>query len=220
MGDHPALAPGDGLTARRRGLALFAAAAALVGVLPERAAADADPASDVLITVDVFLSFQAPTASNVGRDLLALTAAARRAHHPIKVAVIVQPADLGGVPQLFNKPAQYAKFLGSELSFTYLGTLVVAMPAGFGVVGPFATPATKRALRALPPPGRGNAGHVGTAAVAAVRRVAAANGLRLPAPKSSSGGLSPLYIALAITLSVLFAAALTEFTRRRRVRLK
>ena len=42
-------------------------------------------------------------------------------------------ADLGAVPQLFNKPVTYARFLASELSGILTGPLVIAMPSGFGV---------------------------------------------------------------------------------------
>jgi hypothetical protein len=36
------------------------------------------------------------------------------------------------VPSLFGHPADYAKFLGTELHFFYRGALLVVMPAGFG----------------------------------------------------------------------------------------
>jgi hypothetical protein len=51
----------------------------------------------------------------------------------VKVAVIATKEDLGAVPSLFNQPEQYAKFLGTEISFFYSGVLLVVMPAGFGV---------------------------------------------------------------------------------------
>ncbi len=50
----------------------------------------------------------------------------------LKVAVIESAYDLGSVPSLFGHPADYAKFLGIELSLVYKGNLLVVMPAGFG----------------------------------------------------------------------------------------
>ena len=56
---------------------------------------------------------------------------------PIKVAVIGNKTDLGAVPQLWGKPQTYARFLGAELRFVYKDTLLVVMPQGFGINGPF-----------------------------------------------------------------------------------
>lgn len=47
--------------------------------------------------------------------------------------MIATEADLGAVPELFDKPGQYARFLGSELSTFYVGPLLIAMPTGFGI---------------------------------------------------------------------------------------
>jgi hypothetical protein len=51
----------------------------------------------------------------------------------IKIAVIQSAADLGSLPGLFNKPTEYAAFLGQEIRYYYVGPLLIVMPAGFGI---------------------------------------------------------------------------------------
>ena len=48
----------------------------------------------------------------------------------MRVALIAAPTDLGGVPVLFGRPPQYARFLGAELQFVYAGRVLVVMPQG------------------------------------------------------------------------------------------
>lgn len=93
------------------------------------ALADGDPASDYLVYGDVYLPYPPPSSSSqLQRAVAAVNAGPGR----VKVAVIAQPSDLGSVPSLFGHPADYAKFLGTELHFFYRGALLVVMPAGFG----------------------------------------------------------------------------------------
>ena len=103
-----------------------------VGTVAATARADGDPASDVLYFQDAYLPYPAPSkhASNV---LLGTIRTAHTDHYTVKVAVIATRTDLGSVPSLFGKPKAYAQFLGEEVRSFYTGTLVVAMPAGFGV---------------------------------------------------------------------------------------
>jgi hypothetical protein len=91
---------------------------------------DGDPASDVLVNVDVYLSEAptAPPASTLVERVRAINAAGYR----LKVAVIASPSDLGSVPSLYGRPRYYARFLGIELGLIYKGSLLIAMPAGFG----------------------------------------------------------------------------------------
>ena len=72
-------------------------AAVLAGTAAATARADGDPASDVLLTDNVFLSYQSPYGSAEGRALEALTKDAKQQGFPIRVAVITQIADLGAV---------------------------------------------------------------------------------------------------------------------------
>ena len=120
-----------GVFARRLAAGLAAAAAVVAfGVAPARA--DGDPASDVLLVDNVFLTYSvnvsAPAKSALAQTVARLNARGFR----VKVAVIADPADLGAVPSLFGKPQIYAKFLGTEISFQYTNRLLVVMPNGFG----------------------------------------------------------------------------------------
>jgi hypothetical protein len=107
------------------------AATLVLGVaLPGAARADADPASDYLYTTNVFLPLTTKVSPALARELRTVTAAAARAGKPIRVALIATPTDLGGVPSLFGKPTDYARFLDAELQFVYSGRLLVVMPQG------------------------------------------------------------------------------------------
>lgn len=194
---------------------VLAVAAALAGADAGVVRADGDPASDVLLTESVFLSYQSPQGSAEGRTLVALTAEAKRAHFPIRVAVITQPADLGAIGGLYGKAQRYAEFLGREIQFVYRGTLVVAMngrPGGFGVYGPGATPAARRTLARMKlPKGPLTAAKLGRLAGTAVERVAAASGHRLSAPaatkKKTSTRLLDVFLVVALGLAALGGGA-------------
>jgi hypothetical protein len=111
--------------------ALVFVAAALAVVLPGRACADGDPASDYLVSLDTFTGVQAPPSN--ASDLREAVARAFDAGYRVKVAVVPTRVDLGAIPSLFNKPKQYAKFLGLELRELYAGPLLIVMPGGFGI---------------------------------------------------------------------------------------
>jgi hypothetical protein len=126
-------------------LLLLAGALVLTGA----AAADGDPASDVLLSTDVYTPYPAPPAKAVKTLADAITAASAKGDH-VKVAVIGSKNDLGSVPSLFNQPRKYARFLGAELSFFYTGALLVVMPSGFGFANNGkAVPAAEAALAHL-----------------------------------------------------------------------
>jgi len=106
-------------------------AAALALVVAGSAAADGDPASDVLLSTDVFTPYPPPSTKAVNALTDAVHAASANGDH-LKVAVIGSKNDLGSVPSLFDQPRKYARFLGAELSFFYKGPLLVVMPNGYG----------------------------------------------------------------------------------------
>ena len=119
---------------------LRAAALALLLALTltPSALADGDPASDILIPPDVRVYMtNGAKSSDLEKKLAATAQQVSDAGLPIKVAVIGNKTDLGAVPQLWGKPQTYAKFLGAELRFVYKDTLLVVMPQGFGINGPF-----------------------------------------------------------------------------------
>ncbi len=149
---------------------LIAVIAAAALWAPAAARADGDPASDVLVGQTLFNPIDHPVAGRALSELLAEMTAAGHDGFPIRVAVIASPADLGSVSALWLRPAAYASYLGTELSFVYHGTLLVVMPDGFGVqrVGA-AGGAPAPVLTGLKVPGTA----LGAAAIAAVARLAA-----------------------------------------------
>ncbi len=140
---------------------------------------DGDPASDVLVNQNVFFPYPAPgetAASALQREVAAVYAQGQR----VKVAVIASPTDLGAIPSLFGKPADYARFLGTELKFVYVGPLLIVMPAGFGIYdGGRSTQAEQAVLAAARPPGSA-ADELSAAATSMVARLRKANALRSP----------------------------------------
>jgi hypothetical protein len=196
---------------------VLAVAAVLAGTAAGTARADGDPASDVLLTDDVFLSYQSPYGSAEGRALEALAKQAKKQGFPMRVAVITQLADMGSVGGLYGKAQRYADFLASEITFVYRGTLVVTMngkPGGFGVHGPGATPAARRALARMKLPSSSpTAAELARAAAVAMQRVAAASGHQLAIPSGAatktktSSHLLRLFLIAALALAALGAGA-------------
>jgi hypothetical protein len=196
---------------------VLALAAALAATAAGTARADGDPASDVLLTDNVFLSYQSPYGSAEGRALEALAKEAKEQHFPMRVAVITQLADMGSVGGLYGKAQRYADFLASEITFVYRGTLVVVMngkPGGFGVHGPGAIPAARRALARMKLPSSSpTAAELARVAAVAMQRVAAASGHRLATPSAAatktktSSHLLRLFLIAALALAVLGAGA-------------
>ncbi len=184
---------------------------------PAAALGDADPASDVLVASSVFYPYSTPVTGSLQKRLGAETAAAARAHLPIKVALIGAPLDLGGLPTLFDKPQQYADFLDQELTFTGKPPLLVVMPVGFGVAG-LAPPATG-AVGSLAKPASSHSDDLARAAIAAVPKLAAAAGHpigHVSAASGSDGGSGGSGIAIAIVAAVAVAASGAIIALRRR----
>ena len=196
---------------------MLALAAVMTGATAGTARADGDPASDVLLTDNVFLSYQSPYGSVEGRMLEGLAKEAKQQGFPMRVAVITQISDLGAIGGLYGKAQRYADFLASEITFVYRGTLVVAMngrPGGFGVHGPGAAPAARRALARMKLPHTPlTAAELARLAAAAMQRVAAASGHHLAAPTAAapkaktSTRLLRLFLIIALALAALFVGA-------------
>jgi hypothetical protein len=96
------------------------------------ARADGDPASDILFAQDVFVPYPKPS-QDVSATLFTAVAGVNKNGMKLKVAVLAGEVDMGTARSLFGRPADYAKFLGTELAYNYDGVLLVVMPAGFGV---------------------------------------------------------------------------------------
>lgn len=194
-------------------LALTVCLAFLAGVSPPSARADGDPASDVLAAQPLFLPADGGFSESEQLRLTALLTSARRSGYPVRVALIATPSDLGSVSGLWRMPAAYARFLGAELSLIYHGTLLVVMPAGFGVdeVGAGAAGAARgaAAAAALGQPPQGTP--MVAAALAAVQKLAAGAGHRLALPAATAapagGGSGPGSIDLGSWLALVAGAA-------------
>jgi hypothetical protein len=190
---------------------LALAAAALLA--PVAARADGDPASDVLYTGLVFYPFDARFDSSLQSQLNELTANAKAAGVPIKVALILKRTDLGVVTALWLKPQQYAQFLAAELAFLYKGRLLIVMPNGFGFWNAGKPVAKELALLKTVPIRQGENGFVETA-LTAVQRLAAQAGRPLPLPKAKGGsGTSDRLVIAGAALALLALGLLVRFRR-------
>jgi hypothetical protein len=189
--------------------------------LASAARADGDPASDVLATQSLFLPQDAGVTLRQQAQLAALLAATKRGGYDLRVALIASPTDLGSIPALWRQPQSYAEYLGQELSVVASGTLLVVMPDGYGVYRTSGVRAAEQAAVAgLPPPGTA----LGAAALAAIRRLAAADGHSLPLPSVSTtaapGSTDTVgWLVFAAGLAVI-AAAWTLSLRARPLRVR
>jgi hypothetical protein len=182
------------------------------GWLTSQASADGDPASDVLASQSLYLPGDAGIPAAQQARLSALLSAAARGGFPARVALIASPADLGSIGELWRGPERYARFLGQELGQVFHGTLLVVMPNGFGVysVGGRGVPVEVPSGLRIPD----SAPALASAATSAVKRLAAAAGVRLSLPaapgSSTAGGRGSIdlaaWIAFATGLVVIAAA--------------
>jgi hypothetical protein len=97
------------------------------------ARADGDPASDVLATQTAFIPAGRGIPTGAQARLEAVIRSAARRGVKVRVALIAARGDLGAITELWRQPAQYARFLGTELTDVFSGTLLVVMPNGYGV---------------------------------------------------------------------------------------
>jgi hypothetical protein len=203
------------LLANRRLVALVVLTVCLCA--PAAARANGDPASDYLLSQNVFLPFTTKIDNGAVKRLDGVLREADKQHVRIRVAVILGPSDLGTAFSLFGKPQKYSEFLGLELSFVYRGRLLVVMPTGYGYsVKGDPDPKADAVLKKLPPPGRSATKEV-EAAIVAVQRLAAAGGHRIAVPTGGgSAGRDRITIAAAVTAGIAFAAALVLHRRRER----
>lgn len=209
-----------GVLARGRWLlAAVLLACCALGAFAPAAHADGDPASDVLVYQNLFVTSESGMSAGQQTEVSDLLASAAHAGFPIRVAIIGAPADLGAVPLLWDKPSAYASFLGIELSLVYKQRLLIVMPNGFGFdwTGHPAGPAYQVLNQVDIRPG-GNG--LTTATVTAVQTLAAASGIKLAtpaAPAAPSHGISRrkfAEIALIVIAGLAAADVLYRLTRR------
>ena len=194
------------------------------GSFATAARADGDPASDVLATQALFLPQDAGIPIAQQSQLTGLLQASASSGYPIRVAIIASKADLGSVTELWRRPQTYARFLGQELSLVYRGPLLVVMPGGYGFYrqsGPL--PAGESALAGSQKPAGGT--DLGTAALTATERLAAASGHSVPIPPATAtqpagGGVATIPLIALIIGAALIAVAWTASLRARRPHLR
>lgn len=203
-----------------RAALLVVCAVGAFGTIVAPALGDADPPSDYLPLQDVYYPYNPKVSAGLQANLDELTARSRKAGFPIKVAILGSPSDLGAVPQFWGHPDRYVKFLHTEIrNGPSRQPLLAVMPVGYGGVD--MGPAGDKVLAGLPPPIAGADGEA-SAAITAVNKLAAANGVPLDtaAPgskpkKRESGGSLVIFLAPVAVLA-LGAAVFALVSRRRR----
>ncbi len=202
-----------------RAAVLLVAAALAAGALASTARADGDPASDYLLVQKVFLPFDAKFPAQPQAQLTALVTAANRSGFTIRVALISSSYDLGAITSLWRKPQTYARFLAEELSYLYKGRLLIVMPNGFGFQWLKHPTTAEYAVLKTIPIATGSAGLV-AAAQTAVKRLAAAAGVKIVAPAHvttpAQRNTHDRLVIIAASLAALAAAVLLRFALRRR----
>jgi hypothetical protein len=202
-------------------LALAAGAAAVVIALfvVHDALADGDPASDYLITQQLFVSFKAKFSDSNATRLRELLDDSKRKGFPLKVAVIAGRYDLGSVPSLFGKPQQYASFLGQEDYYFFKEELLVVMPQGYGLYKAIGgvPDGDRAAIARLPPPNTDEIGPLIAASERAVVTLAERRGLSLSAGSSSgSSHWRDRFVIIAGVLVLCALAIIVRLVLRRR----
>jgi hypothetical protein len=199
-----------------RRLVVTSALAAVVALLaPAAAHANGDPASDVLLTDQVFLPFEAPITTSAQDDLRKTVSEANKKGYKLRVALIAFTSDLGTAVSLWKHPQDYSEFLGKEIAFVYTGPLLVSMPSGFGFYNQ-GQPVThelqvvkKMKPGTTPTP-------LAESTTAAVRALAAAKGIALPKPSSGSSATHDrLILGAAVVAFLLVLVFPARFVRRR-----
>lgn len=199
--------------------------ALLLGVLVLLPAApahgNADPASDTLLYADAHYPY-APNlvAKPLQKALDGMLEETKRKGYNVKVAIIADETDLGGVPQLFSKPQQYADLLTKEISFNTTPKVLVVLPAGIG--GNNLGDRAGDALAQTTVPADADGDELTRTAMQAVSALANANGTPVAVPNVAAGeqrdgsGTSPLItFGLPVLLVLLVVVIATARGRRR-----
>lgn len=175
----------------------------------------------MLLEQNLFQPPDAPTSASELARLNGLLDDAARSGFPVRVALIGSASDLGTVSSLWGRPANYAYYVGTELSLAYHGLVLVVMPDGFGLY-PAGALADREAhvLEAIGAPGSGP--RLVSAAVTAVARMASADGHPLSVASTSSrvpagspgGGDPSAWIVFALGVAAIASAWAASFRAR------
>jgi hypothetical protein len=147
------------------------------------ARADADPASDTLYEHTLYRPYFPKIAPAIEAQLLAAIRKSIAVGKEVRVALIESPNDLGGVPSLFGRPTDYARFLDAELQFVYSGRVLVVMPQGAGLAKGGRLIADKAVISARPKSG---ANGLARTATELVQEVSGTQSSPKPSPKPTS----------------------------------
>lgn len=208
------------MTGRAPGWLLLAAivASAAAATLPPRAAADGDPASDVLYSQRAFLPYDVSFPPKTAEQLRLLLQASASAGYPIRVAIVASAYDLGSVGVLWKRPRQYAKFLGLEDAPFFKQRLLVVMPNGFGFHRPGQDSTAEDAALAKIPIQPGADGLV-RAAIDGVTALAAADGITVTpghvTTQAQRNSHDRVVIIVAVVAALLLGALARLALRRR-----
>ena len=173
---------------------------------PPVALGDGDPASDILLFSDASLPYSQPVSDVEKNRLLDVAAKAKKAHYPIKVAIIASSLDLGSDDQFTGHPSGYARFLSTELSSPksygkhkrsavraadIKVPILIVMPDGIALAQRGKSLSTA-ALGNIKVPNRPGADPLTEQAVVAIKRLAARAGHPLrgigPSPPATTSG--------------------------------
>lgn len=177
--------------------------------LAPSALADGDPASDVLAPPDIRVYMtNGATDGQLEKTIQSTAGQVSDAGLPIKVAIVGNKTDLGAVPQLWAKPQTYARFLGAELRFVFKDTLLIVMPQGFGINGPYPLPRALAALSGIDPRKDTTPQGLTDSADKALRALAKADGKEISGGGGGSGLPAPLIAAGVMVVAGSAGAAL------------
>jgi GNAT superfamily N-acetyltransferase len=179
------------------------------------AAADADPASDVLLVQNAFLPYEPTTPPVLAKALNQALTEIHSTGLQLKVAIIGSPVDLGGIPDLFGQVSRYAAFLETEISYRGPQPLLVVMPDGLSLQAA----GSASALTGLAVDAHQQSAGLARTAVLAVERIAAARGHPIAAPAlgaSGGGGSGGLLLSVVAVAAVLLVIGGGFAVRRRR----
>ena len=174
---------------------------ALCLAIPASAAANGDPASDVLLQSKIYFPTQrvgVPEAEALNK----LVDSANAKGYAIRVALIRDVSDLGTVPNLLDKPQQYAEFLGPEIRFAYKGDLLVVTPNGLGLTTTDATEPPKQAIAGMQVEAAGAPNGLAQTAGEAVTLLAKAAGHPI-AGQTKGGGGSGALVGILVAVALL-----------------
>lgn len=189
--------------------------------VPAAARADGDPASDWLITKDVFIPADLGVPQAYANQLGTVLQDAKQHGFTIRVALIGSRYDLGSIPIMFHQPKHYAQFLSYEVRFAYRGPILTVMSNGYGAgINGQRDPARQAILDRMQPPGNGGA-RIASGATRAVVRLAAARGVKVAVPplhgSTASGTATEDRITIIVVVLIAAAlGALVWLVRRRR----